>query len=399
MSDDSSSILAATRQCVQALWRCSTQSKDQKTSKMLENELGRLRIWAGNIGVFADGNASTDYRLRNEPNIKKAILQMLRRIVKELEKSMRPTTTKSSNGTLPQSSHQSADTESPFSSRSSSPSLVISLESDTDSAPTPEEKPAETLLVGKHLLSVEDIIGRLYRLASVIRAPITFSQNARIADFVSRSPAACKISEELESYVRFYIEHIQFRRSEIELKSPVPSVPPFLVDRLVQAAVLRRQRLLYRERHQRKLDHGSNLADPTYLASQTRLDGQSAPNLAMNEGTLLLDEADASQKLSKQANTLRSSSRTVPLSATEASLINYADRKLKPRSGTLSAVTRSAVMRREQLDVPPPPRVDAGVKDVICPYCFMFLEASITKPALWTWVISLTRLIDLINPS
>jgi hypothetical protein len=148
--------------------------------------------------------------------------------------------------------------------------------------------------------------------------------------------------------------------------------------------VLRNQRLLCRKRHQKKLDHGSKFADLTYLASQNTLGGHSIPDPAINEGTPFLNEVNVSQKLAKPPNTLRSSSRTVPLSATEASLINAADKKLKPRSGSLSAVTRSAVTRREQLDVPPPPRADAVTNDVICPYCFVILEASVTKPALWT---------------
>lgn len=383
MPDDTLSILGATRHCVQAILRCSATSKDRKTSTRLENELGRVKIWAGNIGVFAHGNASTDHRLRNDPDIKLAIVQMLMRMVKELETHMEPSSVKSSQPTISQGSHQSAISESPLSSRSSSPSLVISSESDTESVVMPEDKSARPPSGDSHIQAVEEIIGRLYRLASVIRRPITYSENARIADFARTNHAAQDLCVELASHTRFQIEQIQFRRNENDLKSGVLPVPPFLVNRLVQAAVLRRQRLLYRERHQKKLDHGSKFADLINLDSRNNM-GQSMAHQARNEKTALLNEANASQKPAKPPKSLRSSLRTVPLSATEASLVNPTDRNLKPHSGALSAVTRSAVARRERLDVPPPPRIDAGTKNVICPYCFMILKASVTKVEHWT---------------
>lgn len=384
MPDDTRSILEATRHCVQAILRYLAKSKDRKTSTRLENELGRVKIWAGNIGVFADGNASTDHRLRNDPDIKLAIVQMLMRVVKELETSMEPSTVKPSQPTISQSSHQSATSESLPSSRSPSPSLVISSESDMESVLMPEDKSARPPSGDSHIQVVEEIVGRLYRLASVIRRPITYSENARIAAFARTNPAAHDLCAELASHIRFQIEHIQFRRNESDLESGVPPVPPFLVNRLVQAAVFRRERLLYRERHQKKLGHGSKFADPINLEAGNTMGGQPMPHLAISEKAALLNEDNASQKPAKPPTSLRSSLRTVPLSATEASLITPPDRNLKPRSGASSAVTRSAVARREHLDVPPPPRIDAGTKDVICPYCFMILRASVTKPELWT---------------
>jgi hypothetical protein len=383
MPDDTRSILGATRYCVQAILRCSAKSKNRKTTTRLENELGRVKIWAGNIGVFADGNASTDHRLRNDPNIKLAIVQMLMRVAKELETSMEPCATNPLQPSISQSSRQNAASESPLSSRSSSPSLVISSESDTESVPMPKDKSARPPFGDSHIQIVEEIIGQLYQLASVIRRPITYSENTRIADFVRTNPAAHDLCADLASHIRFQIENIQFRRSESDLASGVTPVPPFLVNRLVQAAVLRRQRLLYRERHQKKLDRGSKFADLINLDSQNTTGVQPMPHPTIDEEAALLNEANASQNPAKAPKSLRSSSRTVPLSATEASFINLKDRNLKRRSGGLSAVTRSAVARRAHLDVPPPPGMDAGTMDVICPYCFMILKASVTKPEVW----------------
>jgi hypothetical protein len=81
-------------------------------------------------------------------------------------------------------------------------------------------------------------------------------------------------------------------------------VPPFLVNRLVQAAIFRRERLLYRERHQKKLGHGSKFADPINLDAGNTMGGQPMPHLAISEKAALLNEDNASQKPAKAADLL-----------------------------------------------------------------------------------------------
>ena len=44
---------------------------------LVETQFGRLNIWASNIGVFANENASLDYRLRYSNDIRVTILQLL----------------------------------------------------------------------------------------------------------------------------------------------------------------------------------------------------------------------------------------------------------------------------------------------------------------------------------
>lgn len=43
-----------------------------------EEQRARFLIWAKNIGVFADGHASLDYRLRESPEAKGLMLDFLR---------------------------------------------------------------------------------------------------------------------------------------------------------------------------------------------------------------------------------------------------------------------------------------------------------------------------------
>jgi hypothetical protein len=43
----------------------------------IEDQYVRFKIWAGNIGAFAEGHASLDYRLRDSLSTQKFMLQFL----------------------------------------------------------------------------------------------------------------------------------------------------------------------------------------------------------------------------------------------------------------------------------------------------------------------------------
>jgi hypothetical protein len=56
-----------------------------KTESALHNELMRFKLWASNIGVFADVHASLDFRLREAPDIAELFLRQLDTIEERLE--------------------------------------------------------------------------------------------------------------------------------------------------------------------------------------------------------------------------------------------------------------------------------------------------------------------------
>jgi|SRR5947207_606805 len=43
----------------------------------LEDELGRFRVWAGNIGAVQRGHGSLEYRLREAPLVLESVLKLL----------------------------------------------------------------------------------------------------------------------------------------------------------------------------------------------------------------------------------------------------------------------------------------------------------------------------------
>ncbi|KAK5243109.1 hypothetical protein LTR40_012578, partial [Exophiala xenobiotica] len=62
--------------------------KTEVTISLWKDELGRLRIWASNIGAHQSGQSSLDYRLKDASHITVQavkLLQRLRRTLKDLE--------------------------------------------------------------------------------------------------------------------------------------------------------------------------------------------------------------------------------------------------------------------------------------------------------------------------
>jgi len=51
----------------------------------LEDQLGRFNIWASKLGVFADGTASLDHRLKKTPDVGDLVIRSLTTLLKHVE--------------------------------------------------------------------------------------------------------------------------------------------------------------------------------------------------------------------------------------------------------------------------------------------------------------------------
>lgn len=51
-----------------------------------EDQLARFKMWISNLGVFENGHASTDYRLRDHSDVLKLVTQQLEVLKINLEK-------------------------------------------------------------------------------------------------------------------------------------------------------------------------------------------------------------------------------------------------------------------------------------------------------------------------
>lgn len=344
-------ILDVTRQCVALFGRaCSDDTLDARTRADTENQLGRFKIWAGTIGVFAAGRASTDARLRNDEDVKEMMIDILLRLRRAIDAFLKPV--------LVEEDNDDQGSETTDSSDDSEGSLVLSIGGES-SVTTVESK-----IPTQHVASLQDIdstISRLYRLSAVIRKPTSLQENTRVASFIEKAEDGPDASE-FEFHVRW---QIRFR---------LPDASDAIVDRLASAVLFRRRKLLYRERHQQKLSQGlqSAFQDEIQLPTMPAAAQRSSGHTPRRSGGLL-----------KSAATVRSSSSSIPLSATEASTVNRRAFASYPKSQAAgSNITKSAVARRNQLDVPSPPKA-AETKEAICPYCFDVVDKDNMAGPLW----------------
>lgn len=61
------------------------ESSDPGAKDLLENSLGRFKIWAGSIGLFALGRSGIDFRFRHDEVAREVITTMLEKLKRRLE--------------------------------------------------------------------------------------------------------------------------------------------------------------------------------------------------------------------------------------------------------------------------------------------------------------------------
>jgi hypothetical protein len=169
-----------------------------------QDELGRFRVWAANIGAHQTGRSGLDHRLRDASDIKKQILQLLNRLQR-----------------LIQDLKELLDT----------PDVGIEEFSESEEDATPESE-MQSIYHALH-----DTISNLFDMSVVIRRP---AQHDRFLG-IKRSDAVF--------YEPFDKQHV---------KSKYPNADESILDRLGSAISQRRAILRYRERHHHKLAQGLN---------------------------------------------------------------------------------------------------------------------------------------------
>ncbi|KAJ5614198.1 hypothetical protein N7528_007852 [Penicillium herquei] len=171
------------------------------------DELGRLRVWAANIGAHQTGQSSLDYRLRDASHIRSQIVVLLGQ-VQELLTDLEDVLQEQNDGEA-----QNHDSES--------------IDDASESELSTEIQEIHEGLV--------DTIGQLYQMSMLIRKP---SQHDRLVG-----------TEKADS------EPFQFW-AKIHTSEKYPNADPLAIDRISSAMARQRAVLKYRERHHEKLSKG-----------------------------------------------------------------------------------------------------------------------------------------------
>ncbi|KAF2198217.1 hypothetical protein GQ43DRAFT_170342 [Delitschia confertaspora ATCC 74209] len=129
----------------------------------LENTLVRFKIWAGNIGVFAPGNASIDYRLRNDEDVSDILRVLLDRLRELLERAIRP----------PLEEEPVDDDDEIIDLRSNSSGSSSSISFDVNES---DDTPASTQ---DRMTKANEILDDLYRLSAVLKKPASIERRCK----------------------------------------------------------------------------------------------------------------------------------------------------------------------------------------------------------------------------
>ena len=169
-----------------------------------EDELGRLRVWAANIGAHQIDQSSLDFRLRDASHIRQQVIELLQDLRHTVEEAEGVTNNQGG----------------------------VDVDHNVDDEASSEEDETESEQLYANVVS---IISCLFQMSMLVRRP------ARHNFLTEEQPS------DISAFEPFDINHV---------KDKYPRTPEGLAERLGQAMTQRRKQLKYRERHHAKLSQG-----------------------------------------------------------------------------------------------------------------------------------------------
>ncbi|EQB44415.1 hypothetical protein CGLO_16845 [Colletotrichum gloeosporioides Cg-14] len=184
----------------------------------LDDELARLKAWAGNSGAHRTGRASLEHRLRDASHIRQQVLRLLHDLKDSLEDAADIMNGKATPW------EETEDDEEP----------LDDLETETE--------------MEQIALDVTELVDCLLRLSVSIQNPAPHDR------FMSST------FTDTSAFEKFDIQHVQAKFQDID---------EGLAQRLGKAMSRRRQYFKYREAHHQKLSHGLDRHGDTNKTEQT----------------------------------------------------------------------------------------------------------------------------------
>lgn len=189
----------------------------------IQDELGRFRVWAGNVGAHRTGRVSLDHKLRESPQVH----GMVTALMKDLDDSLRECKYQTIAGVSQETKSCSAiaiisHERTPCDELNSPDSSVSSLDDEDAEELDPTTELQERFVETCHVITC------LYRFTITMRSPAQRDRLQKCA------------SIDVSHYEFFDIGHAS---------NKFPGVEQFLIDRLGKANTRRRQLLLYHRKH------------------------------------------------------------------------------------------------------------------------------------------------------
>ncbi|CAO2649503.1 Nn.00g068880.m01.CDS01 [Neocucurbitaria sp. VM-36] len=335
----------------------------------LEDEIGRFRVWCGNLGALLKGHGSLDYRLRDSPLLSSNALKFLG----ELEENLNEAFAVVSGARLPY--EEQPKPEKTDDDDNNDDNGFFSEDDDDDDEE--DESSSTRLELSMRFSEVVDIIDNLYKLSVRIRTPTIRSRSLKAASYKPKDPETGV--DLLSTYATYDMQHIKELLSHIRQPhlASEKNEEDFLVARLSAAVTLRRRQFKYWKRHREKLG-ASTMLEVTTKSDQ--------PMPLRPEVPQCYDQIEVQAEVPINVTVVEAPSQKTGktlLSATEATQHHQSlDEIVDARSMTSFAVTVKDI-HGKGIDLPPPPRAANGEKDFECPYCYIICPARYGRGRAW----------------
>ncbi|KAI9763315.1 MAG: hypothetical protein M1839_006520 [Geoglossum umbratile] len=325
---------------------------DQIQVVQIEDEFGRFRVWAANIGALQKGHSSLDYRLREAPLVQENVQKLL----KELHSCLQEINIVLTGTRLPYDQQRPPETKDDSDSSSS--------EDDASSQVSSVPEPLLTELQ-QRFLTVVDIVDNLYKLSRMIRTP-ALHMRYKAADFAYVNEGFTSLRRENGD------PSPQFSMEEVNL-----------IRRFASAITKRRQQFLYWRRHRDKLGIHIRTEDfevRTVIPPETKLPVRNAtqdsqppelPPRIVPEETFVMNAAP------------ESSIGKVDLTATTATIFISSDNASESGQTTTSFATTARGLDGSKIELPSLPKSVILGKDFECQYCFAIIPARYQSARGW----------------
>ena len=232
------SIPLRVRECFEA-FSIEHEGAEEETTR-LEDELGRFKIWAGNIAAHrpAHSRRSLEYRLRDSSKLREMVLSLLQDLliaIQDLRKQLLSRHTLTVNEGLSgeiavRATHGETGLQQDDVEREDTDMFELSDEGSV----------GEETLVCQALSEVHDVITCLLRFSMTLRAPSRDDQRRDDPGGVA------------EAFVAHDTDHV---------RAKFPEAPDYLTRRLGKTLSKHRQYFRYRREHQKKLHEGLDGGD------------------------------------------------------------------------------------------------------------------------------------------
>ncbi|KAK4160433.1 hypothetical protein QBC43DRAFT_325508 [Cladorrhinum sp. PSN259] len=332
----------------------------------------RLKIWAGEVGIFGQGDASINSRLRADPDAAELLRSMLQRLAIIVNTSLEPRQNLREDDGVEQDEEVDLEEEGSTSSTS-----TMTLDSETEVVLVDGKLGPKRKFLGLDPISKANrVLDQMYHLSSLIYNP-ELEENAKVREFISIKVARNDTGE---------IEDVK-EHAEGYLRRNCKNISARLHDRLISAAVFRRMKILYRRQ---KHDKSSG------YTAETVGEKEDTPSVHTGSSDSGYHSAGSTISWLMTASSSRDGSLYAGSEAGTAPAYRPFDRRPSSSStgpskqinipGTVAApapppTTLSATIRRKGLSREIPllsPQHDS------CPYCFTQIRKEDRRRDLWT---------------